>query len=111
MSCFVQFRCLLGRGGHRWDVAKVRQILLNLLSDAGKFTDKGGVELQESGGRDRQCDLSPTTVSGMSPAGGQAIDDFAQANALRGTVVLAGPVWGWPSQRAVMDMLGVIVPM
>ncbi len=54
----LEVRCAPDVGQLREDITKVRQVLLNLLSNAGKFTEKGSVSLDVS----RENDVTGTWV-------------------------------------------------
>ncbi len=54
----LDVRCAPNVGQLREDITKVRQVLLNLLSNAGKFTEKGTVSLDVS----RENDVTGTWV-------------------------------------------------
>ena len=54
----LEVRCAPDVGQLREDITKVRQVLLNLLSNAGKFTEKGTVSLEVS----RENDVTGTWV-------------------------------------------------
>ncbi len=81
----LEVRCAPGVGQLREDITKVRQVLLNLLSNAGKFTEKGTVSLDVS----RENDVTGTWVVfrvrdtgiGMTPEQlGKLFQAFTQAD-------------------------------
>jgi len=81
----LEVRCAPGVGQLREDVTKVRQVLLNLLANAGKFTEKGTVALEVT----RENDVAGTGVVvrvrdmgiGMTPEQlGRLFQGFTQAD-------------------------------
>jgi signal transduction histidine kinase len=81
----LEVRCAPDVGQLREDITKVRQVLLNLLSNAGKFTEKGAVSLDVS----RENDVTGTWVVfrvrdtgiGMTPEQlGKLFQAFTQAD-------------------------------
>jgi len=81
----LEVRCAPDVGQLREDITKVRQVLLNLLSNAGKFTEKGTVSLDVS----RENDVTGTWVVfrvrdtgiGMTPEQlGKLFQAFTQAD-------------------------------
>jgi signal transduction histidine kinase/CheY-like chemotaxis protein len=81
----LEVRCAPDIGQLREDITKVRQVLLNLLSNAGKFTEKGTVSLDVS----RENDVTGTWVVfrvrdtgiGMTPEQlGKLFQAFSQAD-------------------------------
>jgi signal transduction histidine kinase len=81
----LEVRCAPDVGQLREDITKVRQVLLNLLSNAGKFTEKGTVSLDVS----RENDVTGTWVVfrvrdtgiGMTPEQlGKLFQAFMQAD-------------------------------
>jgi signal transduction histidine kinase len=72
-----------GAGGEaRADVTKMRQVLLNLLSNASKFTDKGEIRLTaRRAGGDLLYEVKDSGI-GMTPEqSGKLFEAFAQADA------------------------------
>jgi signal transduction histidine kinase len=72
-----------GAGGEaRADVTKMRQVLLNLLSNASKFTDRGEIRLTaRRAGDDLLYDVKDSGI-GMTPEqSGKLFEAFAQADA------------------------------
>src|SRR3989442_9408134 len=81
----LEVRCGADVGQIREDVTKVRQVLLNLLSNAAKFTEKGAVSLEVA----RESDVTGSWVVfrvrdtgiGMTPEQtGKLFQAFTQAD-------------------------------
>ena len=69
-----------GLGPMRADVTKVRQILLNLLSNASKFTDKGEIRLSgRSAGDEVVLDVSDSGIGLTEAQCSRLFEAFAQA--------------------------------
>ncbi len=64
------------------DVTKVRQVLLNLLSNAAKFTENGTIQLRVRRDRDEVCIAISDSGIGMTPEQiGRLFEAFSQAEA------------------------------
>jgi len=92
------------------DVLKLRQVLLNLLSNACKFTQSGVVSLHVAGGRDRHGATLRMTVAdsgiGISKeALGKIFEEFVQADASTAERY-GGTGLGLPLAKAFCELLG-----
>ena len=98
-------------GTARTDVVKVRQILLNLLSNAAKFTEAGtitlaAVRLREQDGRDRlRFSVRDTGIGMTSEQLAKLFQRFTQADSST-TRRFGGTGLGLSLTRAFADMLG-----
>ncbi|WP_237481473.1 response regulator [Lichenibacterium dinghuense] len=100
-----------GLGAAHTDVTKLRQVLLNLLSNAAKFTEGGTITLSASrgpapDGRDRLSFAVRDTGIGMTPEQlAKLFQRFTQADAST-TRRFGGTGLGLSLTRAFADMLG-----
>jgi PAS domain S-box-containing protein len=78
----LELRCLPGLGTMHSDVTRIRQVLLNLLSNAAKFTDRGVITLEvDRDGPDVVFRVRDTGI-GMTPEQlGRLFEAFTQAEA------------------------------
>ena len=95
-----------GLGGMRSDLTKVRQMLLNLLSNAAKFTESGTITLSASRAGDRITFAVRDSGIGMTPEQlGKLFGRFQQADAST-TSKFGGTGLGLSISRAFAIMLG-----
>ncbi len=97
-----------GLGAMRSDVTKIRQTLLNLLSNAAKFTEGGTITLAARARRDGAAWCFSVRDSGIGMtrgAAGQAVPAFPQADAST-TRRFGGTGLGLSITKAFMTMLG-----
>jgi len=88
------------------DLTKIRQILLNLLSNAAKFTDRGTVRLTASRGPGRiQFQVSDTGIGMTQTQIGQLFQAFSQADNSTARR-FGGTGLGLAISKAFADMLG-----
>jgi len=88
------------------DLTKTRQILLNLLSNAAKFTDRGTVRLTASRGPGRiQFQVSDTGIGMTQAQLGQLFQAFSQADNSTARR-FGGTGLGLAISKAFTDMLG-----
>ena len=88
------------------DLTKIRQILLNLLSNAAKFTDRGTVRLTASRGPGRiQFQVSDTGIGMTQSQLGQLFQAFSQADNSTARR-FGGTGLGLAITKAFADMLG-----
>jgi PAS domain S-box-containing protein len=88
------------------DLTKIRQILLNLLSNAAKFTDRGTVRLTASRGPGRiQFQVSDTGIGMTQAQLGQLFQAFTQADNSTARR-FGGTGLGLAISKAFADMLG-----
>ena len=100
-----------GLGTMHSDLTKVRQILLNLLSNAAKFTEDGVITLSVSRGRDRDGNdrmtfgVADTGIGMTEEQVARLFQRFSQADAST-TRRFGGTGLGLSLTRAFADMLG-----
>ncbi len=93
-------------GGMRSDLTKVRQMLLNLLSNAAKFTEAGTITLSASRAGERLTFAVRDSGIGMTPEQmGKLFGRFQQADAST-TSKFGGTGLGLSISRAFATMLG-----
>jgi len=103
-------RCEPGLGMLKGDVTKLKQILLNLLSNASKFSEKGEIELDVSRERDSEGNWVTFRVRdtgiGMTPEQlGKVFQAFTQADAAT-TRKYGGTGLGLALSRRFCQMMG-----
>ncbi|MES2359068.1 MAG: response regulator [Gemmatimonadota bacterium] len=108
----LEVNCAPGLGAMRADMIKVRQTLLNLLSNASKFTDHGTVRLDVTraraaeGGRDEYTFRVSDTGIGMTDAQqAKLFEAFSQAEAST-TRRFGGTGLGLAISRRFCEMMG-----
>jgi PAS domain S-box-containing protein len=106
----LEFRCGTEVGRMRGDLTRVRQVLLNLLSNAGKFTENGRVDLEVDGVLINSASWMRFRVRdtgiGMSPDQlGKLFKAFAQADAST-TRKYGGTGLGLVISRQLCQMMG-----
>ena len=108
----LEVNCAPGLGAMRADMIKVRQTLLNLLSNASKFTDHGTVRLDvtraraAAGGRDEYTFRVSDTGIGMTDAQqAKLFEAFSQAEAST-TRRFGGTGLGLAISRRFCEMMG-----
>jgi PAS domain S-box-containing protein len=106
----LQVHCGAEVGYMRADMTKVRQVLFNLLSNAGKFTENGAVRVEtmrvSDGGRDRICIAVHDTGIGMTEAQiARLFEDFTQVDAST-TRKYGGTGLGLAISRRFCEMMG-----
>src|ERR1044072_1832392 len=69
-------------GAMRSDLTRVRQVLLNLLSNASKFTERGGITLRvERGNGEVRCAVRDAGIGMTAEQLGRLFEAFSQAEA------------------------------
>jgi len=97
-------------GGALIDPVRLRQCLFNVIGNAVKFTDRGGVEIRlaylgEGAGRRLRCEVSDTGVGVPIAAREQMFDRFRQADA-GATRRFGGTGLGLAISRSLTRMMG-----
>jgi len=106
----LEVRATRELGFMRSDLLKLRQVLLNLLSNAAKFTNAGRVtlrarRLEEAAGESLEFEVSDTGI-GIAPADqARLFDDFAQVDATI-TRAFGGTGLGLALSRRYCRLLG-----
>ena len=98
-------RCAADAGMMHGDLTKTRQILLNLLSNAGKFTSDGTVTIDVRSGamHGEACVEFSVTDTGVGHDGGTdrgRCSSPSRRPTSRPRASTAAPGWAWPSCRA-----------
>ena len=106
----LEIRCPAGIGSMRSDMTRVRQVLLNLVSNACKFTDKGEVSLAVTSDGSGAGEALAFTVKdsgiGMSPEQmAKLFQDFSQADSST-TRKYGGTGLGLAISRRLCRLLG-----
>ena len=95
-----------GLGAIRSDVTRVRQVLLNLLSNASKFTERGVITVRASREDDEVVLIVEDTGIGMTPEQlGRMFEAFAQAEASTSSKY-GGTGLGLAISRMFCEMMG-----
>ncbi len=105
----ITVQCPASIGFVHADLTKIRQILLNLLSNAAKFTDRGAIKLTvartHTGGPSLQFSVSDTGIGMTQGQLTQLFQAFSQADATTARR-FGGTGLGLAITKAFVDMLG-----